>query len=69
MLDDTLLADSAALTAADSAGFLRSAATAGAQLRAVAHAAEEAGVARVLAGARPRALVLLRRPGTSRWAA
>ncbi|MGI8816537.1 MAG: SIS domain-containing protein [Pseudonocardia sp.] len=69
VLDDTLLADSAALTAADSAGFLRSAATAGAQLRAVAHAAEEAGVARVLAGVRPRALVLLRRPGTSRWAA
>ncbi|MGQ0482641.1 MAG: SIS domain-containing protein [Pseudonocardia sp.] len=69
VLDDTLLDDAAALAAVDTAGFLRSAATAGAQLRAAAQAAEESGVVRALAGSRPRALVLLRRPGTSRWAA
>jgi hypothetical protein len=69
VLDDTLLEDPAALTAADSAGFLRSAATAGAQLRSIAQAAQEAGVARRLDGTRPRALILLRRPGTSRSAA
>jgi hypothetical protein len=68
VLDDTLLADPAAITAADSAGLLRSAATAGAQLRSIGQAAEESGVAR-LAGTRPRALILLRRPGTSRWSA
>lgn len=67
--DDTLLDDAAALAAADTAGFLRSAATAGAQLRAARQAAEEAGVAAALAGSQPRSLVLLRRPGTSRWAA
>ncbi len=69
VLDDTLLEDPAALTAADTAGFLRSAATAGAQIRSIGQAAEEAGVGRRLADARPRALILLRRPGTSRSAA
>lgn len=69
VLDDTLLADPAALTAADTAGFLRSAATAGAQIRSTGQAAEEAGVGRRLADVRPRALILLRRAGTSRWAA
>ena len=64
MLDDTLLADPRALAALDTGGVLRSAATAGAQVRSAAHAAAEAGVA-ALAGSRPRALVLLRRPGAS----
>lgn len=69
VLDDTLLEDPAALAAADTAGFLRSAATAGAQFRSAAQAAEEAGVERALGGSRPRSLILLRRPGTSRSAA
>jgi Bacterial phospho-glucose isomerase C-terminal SIS domain len=64
VLDDSLLEDSAALAEADTAGLLRSAATAGAQLRSAAQAAQEAGVA-TLAGSRPRALVLLTRPGSS----
>ena len=68
VLDDSLLDDPAGLVAADTGGFLRSAATAGAQLRAAAQAAEEARVG-ALAGTRPRALILLRRPGTSRYAA
>ncbi|OLT15766.1 hypothetical protein BJF78_16150 [Pseudonocardia sp. CNS-139] len=68
MLDDTLLADPRALAALDTGGVLRSAATAGAQVRSAASAAAEAGVA-ALAGHRPRALVLLRRPGTSGAAA
>jgi hypothetical protein len=69
VLDDTLLDDPVALAAADTAGFLRSAATAGAQFRSAAQAAEEAGVERALGGSRPRSLILLRRPGTSRDAA
>jgi len=64
VLDDSLLEDSAALAEADTAGLLRSVATAGAQLRSAAQAAEEAGVGS-LAGSRPRALVLLTRPGSS----
>ena len=64
MLDDTLLADPRALAALDTGGVLRSAATAGAQVRSAAHGAEEAGVTG-LRGHRPRALVLVRRPGTS----
>ena len=64
MLDDTLLADPRALAALDTGGVLRSAATAGAQVRSAAQGALEAGV-HDLAGARPRALVLLRRPGAS----
>ncbi|MFD1528599.1 SIS domain-containing protein [Pseudonocardia aurantiaca] len=68
MLDDTLLADPRALAALDTGGVLRSAATAGAQVRSAAQAAEEAGVPQ-LAGTRPRALVLLRRPGASATAA
>jgi hypothetical protein len=64
VLDDSLLEDPAALAEADTAGLLRSAATAGAQLRSAAQAAEEAGVGS-LRGSRPRALVLLRRPGSS----
>ncbi|WP_232665140.1 SIS domain-containing protein [Pseudonocardia sp. TRM90224] len=64
MLDDTLLGDPQALAALDTTGVLRSAATAGAQVRSTAHAAAEAGVPG-LEGTRPRALVLLRRPGAS----
>ncbi len=64
MLDDTLLTDPRALAALDTGGVLRSAATAGAQVRSAAQGAAEAGVAE-LAGSRPRALVLLRRPGAS----
>ncbi|MEK6442536.1 MULTISPECIES: SIS domain-containing protein [unclassified Pseudonocardia] len=68
VLDDTVLADPAALAAVDTTGVLRSAATAGAQVRSAAHTAAEAGVPS-LEGARPRALVFLRRPGTSGAAA
>jgi hypothetical protein len=68
VLDDSLLDDPAALTALDTAGLLRSAATAGAQLRSAAQAAQEAGVD-ALEGHRPRALVLLTRPGSSVYAA
>ncbi len=64
VLDDALLADPRALAARDSGGVLRSAATAGAQVRSAAHGAAEAGVGE-LAGSRPRALVLIRRPGAS----
>jgi Bacterial phospho-glucose isomerase C-terminal SIS domain len=68
VLDDTLLADPRALAALDTGGVLRSAATAGAQVRSAAHAADEAGVGS-LGGHRPRALVLVRRPGASPAAA
>lgn len=64
VLDDTLLGDARALTALDTGGVLRAAATAGAQVRSTAQGALEAGVAD-LEGTRPRALVLLRRPGAS----
>jgi hypothetical protein len=64
VLDDTLLADPAALATADGAGVLRAVATAGAQVRSAAQSALEAGLAD-LAGHRPRALVVLRRPGSS----
>jgi hypothetical protein len=68
VLDDTLFADPRALAALDTGGVLRSAATAGAQVRSAAQCAAEAGVAE-LGGTRPRALVLLRRPGASATAA
>lgn len=64
VLDDTLLADPGELATRDTTGVLRAAATAGAQVRSAVHAAGEAGLDR-LAGHRPRALVLLRRPGVS----
>ncbi len=41
VLDDTLLADPRALAALDTGGVLRSAATAGAQVRSAAHGAQE----------------------------
>jgi Bacterial phospho-glucose isomerase C-terminal SIS domain len=68
VLDDILLADPRALTALDTSGVLRGAATAGAQVRSAAQGAADARIAD-LAGSRPRALVLLRRPGTSGAAA
>lgn len=68
VLDDTLLLDAAALAAVDTGGVLRAAATAGAQVRSAALSADEAGVAD-LVGHRPRALVLVRRPGASATAA
>jgi len=63
-LDDTLLGDARALAALDTGGVLRSAATAGAQVRSTAQAAQEANLA-ALSGHRPRALVLLRRAGAA----
>jgi phosphoglucose isomerase-like protein len=66
--DDDLLDDPGRLEAIDTGGLLRAAATAGAQVRSVADAAEEAGLRR-LAGERPRALVLLTRPGAAPAAA
>ncbi|WP_424189383.1 hypothetical protein ACOBQX_12710 [Actinokineospora sp. G85] len=60
--DDTLLDDAARLRDADPDGLLRAVAGAGAQVRATVEAAREAGVDR-LEGLRPRALVLITRPG------
>ena len=50
MLDDALLSDETRLLAADHDGILRAVATAGAQVRATAEAAREAGVQRELSG-------------------
>lgn len=66
--DDDLLDDPGRLEATDSGGLLRAAATAGAQVRSTATVADEAGLGR-LAGQRPRALVLLTRPGAAPAAA
>jgi hypothetical protein len=66
--DDDLLDDPERLEAIDTGGLLRAAATAGAQVRSTAAAAEEAGLRR-LVGERPRALVLLTRPGAASAAA
>ncbi|MGH4015892.1 MAG: SIS domain-containing protein [Pseudonocardiaceae bacterium] len=68
VFDDGLLDDPARLEATDTGGLLRAAATAGAQVRSTATAAEEAGLAR-LRGESPRALVLLTRPGAAPAAA
>ncbi|PSL54491.1 phosphoglucose isomerase-like protein [Saccharothrix carnea] len=62
MLDDSLLDDQSRLTDADREGLLRAAARAGAQVRATAEAADDLGVDRVFSE-RPRALVLVTRPG------
>jgi len=64
VLDDALLDDAARLLDTDRRGLLRGAATAGAQVRATSTAADDAGVA-TLRGQRPRAVVLLTRPGPS----
>jgi hypothetical protein len=64
--DDTLLDDPARLTEADTDGLLRAAALAGAQVRSVLETAAERGVTRSLADFRPRALILVTRPGHGR---
>ena len=64
VVDDTLLDDLDRLAEVDTDGLLHAAALGGAQVRATAEAAQEAGIAR-LAGASPRALVLLTSPGLS----
>ncbi|MDQ4010408.1 MAG: hypothetical protein M3228_06870 [Actinomycetota bacterium] len=68
VFDDDLLDDPGRLEATDTGGLLRAAATAGAQVRSTASAAEEAGLRR-LVGERPRAVVLLTRPGAAPAAA
>lgn len=66
VLDDSLLDDPARLVEADSAGLLRAAAMAGAQVRAAAEAAAEIGLSDRLDVGRPRSVVLIDRPGVSR---
>lgn len=66
--DNDLLDDPRRLEATDTGGLLRAAATAGAQVRSTTAAAAEAGLAQ-LRGDRPRALVLLTRPGAAPAAA
>lgn len=63
-VDDTLFDDLDRLAEVDTGGLLRAAALAGAQVRATAESARDAGIDR-LAGSTPRALVLLTRPGLS----
>ncbi len=69
MLDEALLDDPDRLQTGDAGELLRAAATAGAQVRSTAEAAAEAGLAETLRGTRPRALVLLTRPGVGSSAA
>jgi TusA-related sulfurtransferase len=64
VFDSDLLDDPGRLEATDTGELLRAAATAGAQVRSTASTAEEAGLGS-LAGQRPRALVLLTRPGAA----
>ncbi|MGH3796151.1 MAG: SIS domain-containing protein [Pseudonocardiaceae bacterium] len=68
VFDDALLDDPERLAAIDTGGLLRAAATAGAQVRSTAAAAEEEGLGR-LSGQQPRALVFLTRPGAAPAAA
>jgi hypothetical protein len=63
-VDDTLLDDLDRIAEVDTDGLLHAAALAGAQVRATAEAAQDAGIAR-LGGGSPRALVLITRPGLS----
>lgn len=69
VLDDTLLDDAARLTEVDSAGLLRASAMAGAQVRATVEAAAELELTERLDIGRPRALVVVVRPGAGRGAA
>ncbi|WP_328796118.1 hypothetical protein [Halosaccharopolyspora lacisalsi] len=64
MLDDSLLDDASRLVDTDTDGLLRMAALAGAQVRSVTETASEVGLDE-LGGDRPRALVLLARPGVA----
>jgi len=63
VFDDTLLTDPERIATTDSAGVLRSLATAGAQVRSTREAAAEVGLAERVDVGRPRAVVLLARPG------
>ncbi|CAM3623262.1 hypothetical protein KIPE111705_17505 [Kibdelosporangium persicum] len=63
MPDDSLLDDPARLSEADTDGLLRAAALAGAQVRSVVEAATELGVGNALTDVRPRALLIVTRPG------
>jgi hypothetical protein len=64
VVDDSLLDDLSRITEVDVDGLLPAAAMAGAQVRATIEGAREAGIER-FAGSRPRALVLITRPGLS----
>ncbi|QUH04854.1 hypothetical protein HUO13_32380 [Saccharopolyspora erythraea] len=64
MLDDSLFDDPARLADVDTRGLLRSAAMAGAQVRSAVEVTAETGLDD-LADGRPRAVVLLARPGVS----
>ncbi len=66
--DEDLLDDAERLADVDVSGLLRAAASAGAQVRSVAAAAAEGGLDR-LTGERPRAVVLITRPGAAAAAA
>jgi hypothetical protein len=68
VFDYGLLDDPDGLAAVDVSGLLRAAASAGAQVRSTAGAATDAGLDR-LTGERPRALVLVTRPGATAAAA
>ena len=65
VFDDSLLDDPDQLVATDTRGMLRSAAMAGAQTRAVAETSSEVGLEAALTGERPRAVILLARPGVA----
>lgn len=69
ILDEALLDDPARLQAGESGELLRVAAGGGAQVRSTAEAAAERLLGEILAGLRPRALVLLTRPGVGSRAA
>ncbi|MET0236486.1 MAG: hypothetical protein ABW224_17695 [Kibdelosporangium sp.] len=66
MPDDSMLDDPARLGEADSDGLLRAAAQAGAQVRSVVEMADERDLGRALTDFRPRALLLVNRPGHGR---
>lgn len=69
ILDETLLDDPTRLQAGESGQLLRVAACGGAQVRSIIEAAVERSLASALDGVRPRALVLLTRPGVGSRAA
>jgi Bacterial phospho-glucose isomerase C-terminal SIS domain len=69
ILDEALLDDPARLQAGESGELLRVAASSGAQVRSTAEAAAERSLGAALDGLRPRAFVLLTRPGVGSRAA
>lgn len=69
IIDEALLDDPARLQAGESGELLRLAACGGAQVRSTAEAAVDQSLAGALDGVRPRALVLLTRPGVGSRAA